>query len=308
MRLNAYTGDRFLRADQAAAWLLLNAIDNTRPTAQLDAGLRGARFACPTAADEILGRCDAPSPSRALCDLFWAHLPWAVLAQQFGPIHMLDLGCGSGEYAARFRAWSGGAVARYTGVDLQPHPAWAAAGGGLAEFRAANIERLSDILEPSMNVVVSQSTLEHVEHDAAVFDAIHAFAHARRRPLLQLHAIPSAVCLRLYLWHGYRQYTPRTVSRLTAPFDDCSDRRLIALGGDVCNRLHWRWITWPVLIWRGADRRDADPAAYRRALADAVAQDIECATGSPSFYVLAIFSCGGETLPPSDCWLEAPRR
>jgi SAM-dependent methyltransferase len=306
MRLNAYNGDRRLRVDQAAAWLLLNAIDNLRPTMLVDSGLRLARFACSSVAEDILARTDAPSPSRALCDLFWARLPWQPLARTLGAIHLLDLGCGSGGYARRFREWSSGAVARYTGVDIQPHQNWpAAAAGGFADFRVADARNLDEILEPTVNLIESQSTLEHVADDGEVFERMHAYAHASRRPLLQLHAIPSAACLRLYLWHGYRQYTPRTASELAARFADCSERRLIALGGKASNALHWRYITWPLMITRSGDRRDVNPPAYRRALADAVARDCARRDGSPAFYVLLVFTNpGGEALPDSDCWRE----
>ena len=147
MRLNAYNGDRHLRVDQAAAYLLLNALDNARPAAHLDPDLRLARFTCAAAADDIRVRTDTPSPSRALCDLFWAHLPWSALARLLGPIHLLDLGCGSGHYAALFRTWSEGAVAHYTGVDLEPHRQWETArAGGFADFHAADIERLDALL------------------------------------------------------------------------------------------------------------------------------------------------------------------
>jgi SAM-dependent methyltransferase len=306
MRLNAYNGDGHLRVDQAAAWLMLNAVDNLRATTRVDADLRLARFACSNGAADILARTDTPSPSRALCDLFWARLPWDGLERVLGSIHILDLGCGSGAYARRFREWSGGAVARYSGVDIRPHPNWSAAADRFADFRAADVRDIDAILEPTVNLIVSQSTLEHVADDAAVFERIHAHAHPRRHPLLQLHAIPSAACLRLYLWHGYRQYTPRTASELTAPFADCSERRLIALGGEACNALHWRFITWPLMFRRAGDRRDIDPPAYRRALADAVAQDCARNASSPAFYVLLLFtSRGGEALPDSNCWRAA---
>ena len=69
MRLNAYNGDQRLRADQAAAYLLLNALDNMRPRAHVDPRLSAARFVCPTARDELQAVAGTPSPSRAPCDL-----------------------------------------------------------------------------------------------------------------------------------------------------------------------------------------------------------------------------------------------
>jgi SAM-dependent methyltransferase len=304
MRLNPYSGDGRLRVDQAAAYLLLNAVDNMRAHAHVDPGLSASRFVCPTAVDELRAVDGTPSPSRALCDLFWTHLPWAALQDRLGPIEIADLGCGSGAYAERFQNWSGGRVVRYIGVDLRAHPRWEmlAATLAFAEFTTGDIEQIDALLPSSTNVIVSQSTLEHVRDDAAVFERLHAFAHASGRPLLQLHAVPSAACLRLYLWHGYRQYTPRTLSPLTREFADCSTRRLIALGGDACNALHWTYVTWPVMIRRTVDRRDTDADGYRRALAAAVAEDMARAPRHPTFYVVLLYSNGHRPLPPASCW------
>ena len=153
-----------------------------------------------------------------LCDLFWAQLPWPALARAIGPIHLLDLGCGSGGYAAKFRAWASGAVEHYTGVDIEPRASWAsAAADGFADFKAGDVERAGELLPPDANVIVSQSTLEHVRSDRSAFEGLHEVARARGRPLLQMHAVPSPARLRLYLWHGYGRI-PRTVSAVTAPF------------------------------------------------------------------------------------------
>lgn len=305
MRLNPHNGDRHLRADQRAAYLALNAADNLFPRRQLDGGLRLARFHCDDAVDRLRGMPGTPSPSRAMCDLFWMHLPWSAMERELGPLRMLDLGCGSGGYAARFAAWSDGRIASYVGVDVQARPEWVALAAQypFVELRPGDIEQLDAVLPADTNLIVSQSTLEHVGDEFAPFDRIHAYAHARGRPLLQIHAVPSAACLRQYLWHGYRQYTPRTVSAITRRFADCSDRMLVALGGAACNALHWKFVTWPLLA-RHVDRRDADPTGYRRALEHAVTGDLERPDRSPAFYAVLIFSNGRAPLLSADWWRE----
>ncbi len=45
------------------------------------------------------------------------------------------------------------------------------------------------------------------------------FAAAINRPSILVHLMPSAACLRLYRHHGLRQYTPRTISKITRLFD-----------------------------------------------------------------------------------------
>ena len=293
-RRNPYNADGRLRLDERAWWLLLNAIDNRRPDRGVDPGLRTERFRAPAAdaLERLRATAGTPSPSRALCDLFWQRLPWGDLERALGPLHVVDIGCGAGDYARRFRDWSGGRVRRYVGVDAVERSEWRAVSAAhpFAAFRRAAAERIDECLEAETNLIVSQSAIEHVGDEGACFDRIHAHAHARGRPLLQLHAVPSAACLRLYLWHGYRQYTPRTISSITARFADCSERALVSLGGRRSNAVHWRWVTWPIFFRRAGDPRDRDPAAYRRDFEEAVAHDAADPDGPPSFYVLMIGS------------------
>src|SRR5205823_3432032 len=96
---------------------------------------------------------------------------------------------------------------------------------------------------------------------------------------------PSAACLRLYLLHGVRQYTPRTLSTITRLFED-SDVALYRLGGRACNRLHYEFITKQ--LFRRGDLRAARPEEYERRLAAAIDQDMARPQRSPAFYALVI--------------------
>jgi len=42
-------------------------------------------------------------------------------------------------------------------------------------------------------------------------------------------------CLKLYLWHGFRQYTPRTVSYITQLFDASNSYPILVNLGDTCS-------------------------------------------------------------------------
>lgn len=302
MRRNRFSGDGHLRMDRRLTYLLFNAIDNGRPYDDLDPGLALADFQSVDALARLNELPGTPSPSRAMCDLFWMHLPWADMAEALGPLRILDLGCGSGEYGSKFSTWSGGRVSGYTGLDQQPHPRWAELAGRQpgVTFLTGDVEHIDDFIPGDTNLIVSQSALEHVEGEAACFDRIRAYGQRAGRPLLQVHLVPSAACLRLYLWHGYRQYTPRTLSSITRSFEG-SQRRLVRLGGDACNRLHWRFVTWPLMTGRG-DLRDARPDAYRRELAAAVARDMTTPQREPAFHALMIHSNPGARALTADCW------
>lgn len=279
------------------AYLALNRLHNARPYHRLDPGLRIADFRPrqPVSIDELTG---TPSPSRALCDLFWMQMSWDAIEQAVGSLHVVDVGCGSGRYGVDFQRWSGNRVVRYLGVDVQPHANWprlSMAHRHLA-FTSGRAEDLRGLIPPGTNVIVSQSTFEHVEDDLGAFDRIDEYVRREARPLLQIHLVPSQACLWTYLWHGYRQYTPRTLSKITARVGNQSERMVVRLGGRACNALHARVITWPVLVRRGADARERDPAAYREALRDAIVRDLDRPQPSPAFYALLIHSNGQRPL------------
>src|SRR2546428_2421684 len=96
MRLNAYSGDGHLRLHQAAAYLVLNAFDNARPNASVDAGLENARFACPPPLNELRRMAETPRPSRAPCSLLWGPLPWTPPEEPPGASPRLGLRPGFG--------------------------------------------------------------------------------------------------------------------------------------------------------------------------------------------------------------------
>ena len=235
-----------------------NAIDNRLPYRGVDADVILADFRCADAVGSLAGLPGTPSPSRALSDLFWMRAPWARMERELGPLRIFDLGCGSGEYGIKFSEWSGGRVTRYFGVDLQPHPRWAELTRSYAfmDFREGDVERLGEIVPPDTNVIVSQSTLEHVQDDVRCVAQLDEFARRAGHRLWQIHLVPSQACLHLYLWHGYRQYTPRTLSETTRPLA-ASERWVVRLGGAACNRLHWKFVTWPLLIGGGRLAREA---------------------------------------------------
>jgi SAM-dependent methyltransferase len=291
MMARSYNGDEPLGPFARVAYLALNRLNNRAPYRRLDPELSIADFDSGDLErlDELPG---LPSPSRALCDLFWMRLPWAAIAEEVGPLRIVDVGCGSGRYGPSLQRWSEGRIARYVGIDRDAHDGWAALESGhpFTEFRRGDAGAIGSLIPFDTNLIVSQSTLEHLPDDVHVLDEIHAFAHRSARPLLQIHLVPSQACLWTYLWHGYRQYTPRALSARTRRFADCSSRLVVRLGGPASNRLHYRFVTWPLLIRRRGDRRTASPDQYRRELRDALSRDAVGPHRSPAFYALLIHS------------------
>ncbi len=288
-RRSRYNGDGHLRLDHRAAYLIANYLQNQQPYRAVDSQITISDFRLDDAAGSLQDVPGTPSPSRALSDLFWMHLPWADMQRELGSLNMLDLGCGTGSYALNFQRWGGGCLAKYTGLDQVAHPRWVelARADPSIDFVVGDMERLGRQIPEDTTLIVSQSALEHVRDDERCFEELRRFAERVKRPLAMIHLVPSAACLPLYLWHGYRQYTPRTLSALTHMFAD-AERSIVRLGGAACNRLHWRFITWPLMIRGTGDLRDQQPAEYRRALEEAIVEDMRAPQPSPAFYAVMI--------------------
>jgi hypothetical protein len=199
------------------------------------------------------------SPSRALSDLFWMQQPWARMQQELGEIHIVDTGCGSGRYGIELQRDSNGRIASYTGLDELPHADWAQVmkQHPFITLQQADSAQFASLIPADTNLFISQSAIEHFPEDLTYFRQLRDFIAAHPRPTLQIHLFPSAACLRLYRFHGVRQYTPRTVSAITRLFPD-SRCTLFELGGAACNALHWDYITRPVLVDNLDDRRNSE--------------------------------------------------
>ncbi len=284
-------GDGRLSKLNRILWFFLNWSNNTRATSNLDPSLEIAPLFIGNVSS-IWSRIDATaSPARRLCDLFWLTLPWQRIASELGgSVKALEIGCGTGRYGLLIQECLGDAFAGYVGLDPTRHAEWdlrrsdpkfelVCAGSGSTE------QYLSDA-----NLIITQSALEHFEEDLAFFRQISAYIATANRPILQLHLMPSAGCLTTFPWHGVRQYTPRTVSRITRLFGSETTKRLYALGSVACNRIHRRYVTYPRLLRKG-DQRQKRSAAYDRDLRQAVEQDeTEPRRNEACFYALVLQS------------------
>lgn len=263
-------------------------INNRRPFDNLDSRLSIQSFV-PHALPQ-LDQHELASPSRALSNLFWRALPWDAIKQELGGLQILDTGCGSGSYGDYLDTCSNGNVSRYVGLDVYEHPSWKASTDPSRQFHRFNGRSIAPHIPPKTNFFMSQSAIEHFPNDRRYFEDVQRFIQSQTRPILQIHLFPSAACMRLYGRHGYRQYTPRTVSRITRMFPD-AQCLLFGLGGPACNRVHDQYITQPLHKER-LDYRQTKPEAYRTALLEAIKEDASnpSAINDPSFWALVVCS------------------
>jgi hypothetical protein len=284
-------GDRRLSKLNRILWLLLNRLNNSRATSDLDPSLEFAQLRIPSA-QSVWPRIDAKaSPARRLCDLFWLTLPWQQIANELrNSVKALEIGCGTGRYGLLMRECLGDAFRGYVGLDATRHIEWDQhRSDPQFEFICADSGSIEQYLAGA-NLIFTQSALEHFEEDLTFFRQIAKYIATANRPILQFHLIPSASCLTTFPWHGVRQYTPRTVSRITRLFGPETTKRLYSLGSVACNRIHRRYVTYPQFLGKG-DQRLEQSAAYDHDLREAVKQDeSEPGRNEACFYALALQS------------------
>jgi hypothetical protein len=94
------------------------------------------------------------------------------------------------------------------------------------------------------NFFISQSAMEHVVHYLSYFQVIANYLAEMGKPAIQIHLVPSVACLDHFGLHGFRQYSPRTLSKSSNIFLN-SICTLFCLGGANTNTIHKQVITIP---------------------------------------------------------------
>lgn len=272
---------------------LLNFINNFFPHIKIDSDLNFRSFKIKNLSKDFDSVDRLASPGRVLSEIFLMEFPWERVVKELGEINVLDIGCGSGIYGEMLSLYSENRISRYFGIDIVERPEWK-----LLEKRHRNFSfnRITgDVIESKSipegtNLFFSQSALEHL-NDLQYFEQIKTYADKYKKPIIQVHLVPSAVGLKIYPLHGIRQYTPRTISKLTGLFKDCSYSILYALGGKNCNGLHFSAITIPSIISKiKSQKKLSEQEGYWEKLKTAIKNDNDCLHNNPTFYALIIHS------------------
>jgi SAM-dependent methyltransferase len=289
--IHSLNADKGLRRPQQALWFLLNWVNNDLFPNATNSSLVIKDFVCDIS-DEDWRQLDVKTtPLRRLCDLFWLKLPWASIQSDLGQINVLDAGCGTGKYGVKLQSYSDHRIASYVGVDITRRDNWdtlAEKHGNLRFYQLDSKNILERIPEES-NFFMTQAAIEHFDEDLLFFEQIRDFALRTSRNIIQVHLFPSPACLWLYLLHGVRQYTPRTISKITQIFEEFSYSVLFRLGGKECSSFYWNSITKPMLR-KVSDMRETRTREYDRESLRVIKADMLRPQKSPSFYALVIHS------------------
>jgi hypothetical protein len=286
-KLNSDTG---LNSFSKALWFTYNRFENAFSKPFADFKLK--TFTPNLEKNKLMKLPKNAAPSRLLCDLFWHDLEWDKIKEELGEINLFDTGCGKGHYALRLQDYSKGNISNYFGVDAFKREEWKALQKENPWITTLehNSAEILDVIPKGSNVFISQSAIEHFEEDLSFFEEIRKYVDIYKKPVIQIHAFPSAACLKTYLLHGVRQYTPRTVSHIVEKFNNTKTYSVLyELGGKCCNQIHWEYITKQNLAGK-QERRQSNPIEYYDSLLAGIAADAEGPGGNPSFYVLLTHS------------------
>ena len=291
--IHSLNADKGLNFFEKILYLILNIINNMFPYTFLDSRLKVCPYQDPQWASEMDDTYATSSVGRRLSDVFWRTLPWTEIEEELGEIHIFDTGCGHGNYGKRLLEASGGRVKTYTGVDAKRRDNWIELETAYPNFRflESTSSDIRHLIPPNANMFVTQSAIEHFDEDLPFFEQIREHIDQLGTPAIQIHNFPGRAILPLYLFHGIRQYTPRTVSKITRLFKDTSTKMyLYGLGGKRGKRVHWKYFTWPLLVLRGRATWSDDVSKYDREVKQAISWDMQHPSTSPIFWVLIIHS------------------
>ncbi|MEI7657579.1 MAG: class I SAM-dependent methyltransferase [Phycisphaerae bacterium] len=206
---------------------------------------------------------DGCSPGRVAAVEFFAHAA-ACIAAMAGdrPVTIVDVGAGAGGQLDAFI--DAGLRGRYIAIDIARHRKWK--DGPRSHFErtliVADVNRFDAGTLPPIDVLVSNTALEHIRDDAG---AIRSLSTRLAAGAAQAHFVPAEAALHLYGPHGSRQYSPWCLEQRFPTGE------IFRYGGPAAAAVHREWIT--PATQAGGCRRDQDPAAYRRLRDLAMDQD-----------------------------------
>ena len=187
------------------------------------------------------------SPARRLNNMFWASVDWVALSKKLnGNVHVLDIGCGKGGSGNRFKTYLKKHFGSYSGLDIYKAESFP------DKFRHIKdkAENVSRYIDDTVNLITSQSALEHIENDLTVLKDLTESLGNRKKPFLQIHLVPASFTLWTYLWHGWRQYSQRNLGVIASEL--CKDNNVsviaIPLGGLRSHYIHFLKITIATLF------------------------------------------------------------
>ena len=218
---------------------------------------------------EVSGDLERISVSRFLSDSFWSQIDYNYLKEVLGSnLQVVDVGCGSGKYRNILKLSD---KDHYLGIDISSSPFWSEPVERNVSFRQTSYLNVHDYM-PNVNLIITQSAIEHFEFDLLFFKEIRRFVQESGQPLVQIHLFPAKAGLWTGLLHGIRQYNLRMVLRIVGASKLQIPAILVTLGGPKSNRFHWNSVT-KFLLSHSYEKTFTSKLGYKEDLKKAILGD-----------------------------------
>ena len=234
-----FSGDKKLNFFQKLLWFLISYI-NIKFGGDLDKKINFEKF---NINQKLLTKNDlfkSKSPIRLICNVFWQSIDWSLIKLKFNNnLNLLEVGCGDGRYYDFIKKISRIDNIQYTGIDIKKKFIKKNKNAKFFKDNAYNIDNYLN----KINFLFTQSAIEHFKYDVIFFKKISKVLNKTDKKFIQLHLFPAESTLYTYLFHGYRHYNLKMISKLIQSFNNKHKFFLFSIGSKNINQYTFREIT-----------------------------------------------------------------
>lgn len=234
-----FSGDKKLNLIEKIIWFLISFI-NIKFNSNISIRIYLKKFFINK---ELINKKDffkTKSPIRLVCNTFWQSINWKEINQNLkNDLRILEVGCGTGRYFEFLKKISKSTKFNYTGIDIKNSNFKKKKNKLFYLDNANNV----DLYLEKVNFLFTQSAIEHFENDLIFFKKISKYLNKKSKKFIQVHLFPSESCLYTYLFHGYRHYNYKMISKLTESFGDNHNFYLFHIGSKHTNKFTFQQIT-----------------------------------------------------------------
>lgn len=187
---------------------------------------------------------DQLSPSRIACAQFILHYlqnlhPASSKTKE--TFRIFDIGCGRGNYYNYFSNIPAIKNLDYLGIDIKPRKEWKSLTNDACRFIEGKIDKdytsepLEAFIGQGVDLVFSQSALEHVENDLELL----LYLKKKFPNVAQLHLVPAPISYCNYMQHGFRRYSYAMLKKMRK--NSGLDFEIFPIGGSDCMRYYFNY-------------------------------------------------------------------